>query len=1164
MMLLVAAAIMLLPATMVGAAAPDAQDFQGELSQNDHLFRLVNSKEEITHGARYLVGGWTEDDGVFVMTPPSNKFYYYHYATKVQLQKNEYLVIPNESFARDREVMDKPLLLRGYGNADGLTLKYEFDDRYSLWGYGASYRDSPRSTESRQLPLNTYSYSTYGWQFSFDAYNDWGSDFNSYLNEETKGMFMRMPAREYGSYSNMDYTYVLAGSENLGGGSSGVYFQGEEQPGKETRVLLFKEICRHVPNEVIEVMAVAPTCLSAGYSRMYYCKGCMSYFDDAACTTPATMGSHHVPALGHDWDGDVCTRCHARAEVREFTPQRYNDEGYIQVARLDGKYYAMGLNPVEEGLEAVEVDVDEDGYLKADASKLAVIVRDERFSLRGEPSATLRVYRNRFQTVYYDVENNKYFDGLDDGWGFIQNEIMDEIYYGWDDELQADIQTYGFLYGKNNLDGETYETVLKVATDGTPYFGLQLRTYEERENIFIYYIQCAHSNLLHTPGMAATCLDPSIMESYFCDDCYSYFSDAKCHRYIDVDEYQPDGALGHHFEPGQDICTKCGEPAGIYRPVTETSQFNAGYRYMMVGHIGDQYYVLSRPTLQPFREYWDTETPDEDLRKVYMWDNKKLMATPVTLNADGSITANGNDMLEFQLMCIRNRYNEVDADMGSPFFLRTPWGIITDETNYDYGSITATFRGYEFKNWKYLTYGDETVPRRFTLAKSDFRFFDWMEEEYREGLLPENIRNATVEDNSVLMHRVWAGDLEEHGTYFLVREDGDTYFCPFNHFWDEWAEYVHPTAEVMIPTLYYCASKPMPHIDYATAGVSVYAEQLDEDDLEAALEEVALDGMKVVNIDLSNVQSMDISAQSLRDKIFSNDAVSNNSLVILPSESTLSGTNIVVDGRCDNISLVDGEPFMIPAEFASEDNPLRTLSVSYERLVGEEYVEDEEEEEGGDEPEIVSARMLANGVGSQWGTVCLPFAIKSNDDIQLYSLAEVKVDGYEGILTFNAIDEAEAGMPCIFRSKAGVESITLGCNDVALRPAATVQPTAVEGWSIVGTLRGEKIYSGQDSHYNYEDIARYAFRSDRFENAEYEGKRVAPFRAWLEQSGMEGALSTLYILANGEDEDAILEVDADGNLKEVGKDRIYNLQGQRTDAAKHGIYIRDGRKVAVR
>lgn len=1122
-------AMLMLPTTIRADVDPN------DLGPEKHLFKLVTCKEDITNGARYLIAGQTTHDGLFLMCPSSDLQYNRHYAVSATWNTDDknYITVDDETFARDRYSYSKPMLLRGYGNADDMQLKFEYDHQYSLYGYSRYYGARINDAASHQLPVDMACASTYNWQFSFDASTDWGTQTN--FNGETKGMYMRMPIDRYGSYSQIDYNYITAGGRTLTEGESmGVYFTGTDYPQTDTRVLLFKEICRHLQLEVREVDAVAPTCLAGGYTKVYYCAGCEKYFDDEECTQPSSLGAHYVQALGHDWSGDECSRCHAKSEVREFSNWSSNQDGFVLTQKFEDKYYAIGINPVEEGLEAVEIEMGDDNYFSADINKVALINENGgNYYICGDPSARLRIYQSKLQTKYYDVATDDFYDK-------VYNRISFDGYAAeGEDGIWDNIP---MLYGNNDIDGKNYDVVLKQTTDGKPYFGIH--SFNDQDAIHHdhgmqqWFLQCPHEILLHTPGSDATCLEPSVIESYFCEDCYNYYADAKCHQHLDIDGLQPVMPMGHHYESGSNVCTHCGEAAGIYRPVTKNDLFNAGYNYVMVGHIGGQYYTLKRPTLKAFRPDWDEDTPEEYLEKKYMWDGDKIQAVPVTLNEDGSFTANYNEIIEFTLNNIVNGRYDPDDYHNKCYIMRSPWGFINDG---EWEPTTATFDYYIIENWKHVTDAPETVWRQFELADPSEQYFEWTDNG-GDYAMPDNILNATVEQNSVLMHRTWAADASDRGTYVLVKENDEVYFTPLNKFCNPYEDYEHPNAEIMVPHIFYCASKPMPHLDINSAQTTIYGDELSDESLQTALEEVTEEGDMVGNIDLTQVARINMTADQLGLIIVENENVSNNALAILPSEAEVTGTNIIVDGICENIAITDGAPFIVPEQYADDENLIQTASVSYERAMSS---------------------------SSTWGTLYMPFALKSDDNVQLFKLAEVTIDGEEGVLTFEPVDEVAESTPCVFRRKTSNTSVTFENNNVAIHPAGASVSTDVNDWNMQGTFEGCKIMSNWDQQWNYDGIMRYYIASNQFWQSE-EQTTVPPFRAWFEQGSADHdngdivCAKSLRIFAVENDETSILEIDANGNLIQLPTDAIYDINGNRVNKAEHGVFIINGKKVLVK
>jgi hypothetical protein len=55
---------------------------------------------------------------------------------------------------------------------------------------------------------------------------------------------------------------------------------------------------------------------------------------------------------------------------------------------------------------------------------------------------------------------------------------------------------------------------------------------------------------------------------------------------------------------------------------------------------------------------------------------------------------------------------------------------------------------------------------------------------------------------------------------------------------------------------------------------------------------------------------------------------------------------------------------------------------------------------------------------SQWGAICLPYAIRSSETLKLYQIVGINADYTQ--LCLEEIEETEAGMPCLYRSTEAV------------------------------------------------------------------------------------------------------------------------------------------------
>lgn len=186
---------------------------------------------------------------------------------------------------------------------------------------------------------------------------------------------------------------------------------------------------------------------------------------------------------------------------------------------------------------------------------------------------------------------------------------------------------------------------------------------------------------------------------------------------------------------------------------------------------------------------------------------------------------------------------------------------------------------------------------------------------------------------------------------------------------------------------------------------------------------------------------------------------------------------------------------------------------------------------------------------TQWGTLTLPFPIKSNGDYQLYQLSDVSGTA----ITFSPVESVETGMPCVFKKKnSTATSVTFKATEVAFSNTeeSIQKPEAVNGLAIRGaySLRAR-----------WTDI--YFIAQDQFWYAEEE-ITVKPFRAWFEGTVPTTAGASLRIEVADDAEDLQLIEREDGTLYMVNG-KCHDLMGRQTEGHK-GLLVRDGKVVMVK
>ncbi len=196
----------------------------------------------------------------------------------------------------------------------------------------------------------------------------------------------------------------------------------------------------------------------------------------------------------------------------------------------------------------------------------------------------------------------------------------------------------------------------------------------------------------------------------------------------------------------------------------------------------------------------------------------------------------------------------------------------------------------------------------------------------------------------------------------------------------------------------------------------------------------------------------------------------------------------------------------------------------------------------GEECQAATAQY-SRGMTSNWGTLCLPFAIDATAEgntCQFYTLQSVDDES----ITLAQIESGtiEAGTPVVIRRKTDDQAaISITATDAAV-VSAPVNTTS--GNRLIGTFAGEVLT--EDG---------YFIANDKFYSvADYSNKgvKVNPFRAYIQTGDTGVRASALRIVADGESAgiDATNVVDSLNAATEY-----YDMGGRRINGLQKGINI---------
>ena len=197
---------------------------------------------------------------------------------------------------------------------------------------------------------------------------------------------------------------------------------------------------------------------------------------------------------------------------------------------------------------------------------------------------------------------------------------------------------------------------------------------------------------------------------------------------------------------------------------------------------------------------------------------------------------------------------------------------------------------------------------------------------------------------------------------------------------------------------------------------------------------------------------------------------------------------------------------------------------------------------------IVTTDAVAYGrtVSNAWGTLCLPFAIESDGNIQLYEMSGASSEA----LSFEQVASAAANTPLVFKATGegfSVKTANDGSFDVgfaAANPKVQITPSVtdwvINGWFVDGSV-------------DTSGMQAYALSKDEFHKVTSK-LNVKAFRAWFQNNG--SAMGAAIRIQEGTDGIDFVEQE-DGSVK-----LIYDMQGRLLkNGEQQQMYIENGKKV---
>ena len=251
----------------------------------------------------------------------------------------------------------------------------------------------------------------------------------------------------------------------------------------------------------------------------------------------------------------------------------------------------------------------------------------------------------------------------------------------------------------------------------------------------------------------------------------------------------------------------------------------------------------------------------------------------------------------------------------------------------------------------------------------------------------------------------------------------------------------------------------------------------------------------------SNLTAIDLRAAELGSDITCVDdlkpaGLGENAIILLPKDAAISGENVVIDHKCENLKLTDGERFAAPTQFkATVANYSRTTPASF-------------------------------------GTICLPFT----PDRANYTYYKLKSTSGSKLI-FEIEDNPQANTPYLYRATNG--NMTAANVSISTEGAGEF---ANAGWTMKGTF--------ETSQFHAADNVYALFEGKIYRNTG--ALTMNPFRAYFTNDSSAGKFDIEIETPTG------IQIISSDDLDTA--DGVYNVAGMKVGTDYKGVVISNGKK----
>lgn len=272
---------------------------------------------------------------------------------------------------------------------------------------------------------------------------------------------------------------------------------------------------------------------------------------------------------------------------------------------------------------------------------------------------------------------------------------------------------------------------------------------------------------------------------------------------------------------------------------------------------------------------------------------------------------------------------------------------------------------------------------------------------------------------------------------------------------------------------------------------------------------------------------------------------------------------------------------LVPVEGVKQNLTESTFTITIGEPADTRTVLDETSTTAPEAATGVDIRVKRSIKANQWSTICLPFDMSEaqvkkafGDDVKLADFDGIEstyADEDESIVTaikvkFNTVSFIEANHPYIIKVSAPISEFTVDGVDIVVEEEPSVDKDEYRTGS--GTKKDPYVY-----HYN-SFVGNYISQAAVPEYCLF----LSENKFWYStgttmMKGFRGYFDFYDVLSEVEEAGARILVSVDEgettgianvNVNLNANENYFNLNGQQVTTPKHGVYIRDGKKVVVK